>query len=99
MADRFVTADTLRQAFDGILKKLDEEGPISIPVDTDLYQVIPTDAWDKFDNPEIVVGSLYDDLDSLTKTLNNPENVLTYVDFDRTASLLRYLSEKLNPVT
>jgi hypothetical protein len=98
MTNKHITIATLRDSFDAILEKLKSDNITEIQLDTDLYRLIPTDSWNNFDKNEIVVGSLYDDLDSLSKALKDDNRPFTYVDFDRTAMLLRYISEKLNPV-
>ena len=96
---RTITIKMLGSAFSEILNKLKFDNISHIELTEDLYRIIPTDAWQKFEEDITVIGSLNDDFDSLEKALSNKEIFLTYVDFDRTASLLRYISEKINPVT
>ena len=53
---------------------------------------------DELESGAEVTGSLIDDIDSLNRALNDSHIPFTYVDFDRTATILRALSETLNPV-
>ena len=57
----------------------------------------PANAWGAYDNPRILDGSLVDDLESLELLVENPKRPCTYVDLDRAAAVLRYVSEKMNP--
>ena len=94
-----ITIMELKKIFDSIMKKLQEEAIEKIVVDNkDNYWQITSPEWTDFNIvPEPEVGSFIDDWDSLKKLLSG-ENPTTYVDFDRTASILHLLSEKLNPV-
>ena len=87
----------LAQLFQRILDKLKSENVTSIDIEDDLYRIIPTYEWGKFEKDVIVVGSLEDDIESLRKLLDDPERPCTYVDFDRLASVLRAISEVQNP--
>jgi hypothetical protein len=88
----------LQQIFTLIVNKLQFEGYTLLEVDDDLYRYIPTDKWDSFNEIVIENGSLYDDVESLKELANDPDKPCTYVDFDRLASFLRYISQKHNPV-
>jgi len=76
-----------------VLERVDK-----VKVDKDMYRFIPTDKWQSF-SQEPLIGSLYDDLEELEKLINDSDKVISYVDFDRIASLLHYISEKRNPVS
>lgn len=93
-----ITTRILQEVFERILLKLKQEGVTEIAIKDDYYRMIPADEWTNFDKDIIVVGSISDDIDSLNRVLNDPDRILTYVDFDRTASVLRAISEALNPV-
>lgn len=88
----------LEKAFQRILSKLRAEKIEQIQLSYDYYKFIPTDEWANVAEDAVLVGSLVDDIDSLQKVLDDSEAVFTYVDFDRTASILRAVSETLNPV-
>ena len=88
----------LEKAFEQIMTKLKSEEVEKIQLTDDYYKFIPTDEWSNVEKDVILVGSLFDDIDSLHKVLNESNRVFTYVDFDRIASILRAISETLNPV-
>ena len=88
----------LENAFQQILLKLKSEEIEQIQLSGDYYKFIPTDEWANVENDVVLTGSLFDDIESLQKVMNDSERVFTYVDFDRTASILRAISETLNPV-
>jgi hypothetical protein len=82
----------------GYLKRLESCVYISdnreIRVDDDYYwSVDSSQAFDMSSSPEIMVGSLDDDLNELEKLLLDSERVVTPVDFDRLGNILRYLSK------
>jgi hypothetical protein len=93
-----IEVESLRKIFDLIIKKLEDEGYKAVEVDTDLYRQIPADKWDSFEEETIVTGSLYDDIACLQLLLKDPDRPCTYVDFDRTASVLRAISQANNPI-
>ncbi len=90
------TAD-LKTMFDSIIEKLDSLGIEQVEIATDWYSIITADEWTKFEKAEPVVGSLKDDIEGLTLMINDPERVCTFVDFDRVSSVLRAISQELNP--
>lgn len=87
----------IRKVFDKIISKLEYEGVDKVEIETDFYRFIPADEWGNYDKDIIAVGSLDDDIESLLKIVNDDNRICTYVDFDRMASLLHAISEKLNP--
>ncbi len=92
-----IRIEELEHCFKEIIKKLKEKNINPIELDTDYYQIIPTDQWDNFEYNETPnVGSLSDDIESLQKMINNSEIPCTYVDFDRIASILRAISQENN---
>lgn len=92
-----ITLTLLQQAFQRIVAKLQAEGVTTVSVPTDAYRFIPADSWSDFTRDEILVGSLRDDIDGLTRLVNDPDRFCTYVDVDRFASLLRAISQEMNP--
>jgi hypothetical protein len=97
----------LEEIFRRIVLKLKFElgDQAEIRTTTDLYRLIPTDKWSKFEKSEdwnsaskIHLGSLNDDIEELEKLVNDRNRVCTYVDFDRVAALLREISDIINPV-
>lgn len=86
----------LEVIFGKIINKLKSEEIYNIEIESDLYRFIPTDKWDSYDDDEILTGSLFDDLDSLKLILKDSNRMVTFVDFDRLASILRIISEKYN---
>ena len=87
----------LKNLFDRIIAKLEFENVNSISLETDYYRIIPTDKWSSFTDNEIILASLKDDIDSLILLLRDPNRPCTFVDFDRLASVLRAISQELNP--
>ena len=95
---RVITVKMLENIFSRIISKLKFNGISDIELTDDFYKIISTYEWSIVPDDIVSVGSLFDDFDSLNKAISQEEVFLTYVDFDRTASLLRYISEKINPV-
>jgi hypothetical protein len=94
-----INTDEIESVFNLLIKKLHLEGIKSIEIENkDYYWLIGSPEWtdmEKVAEPE--VGSLTDDWDSLKKTITG-DRIVTYIDFDRLASILRAISEELNPV-
>jgi len=84
--------------FRRFLEKLQFEVGPSINVESDFYLNIPTAEWDKY-TFQAREESLYDDVENLKKLATDANRPCTFVDFDRLASLLRYISESYNPST
>ncbi|BFP40028.1 hypothetical protein FGF1_08730 [Flavobacteriaceae bacterium GF1] len=96
-----IKVSELRILFDRIIEKLETE----LELKTIIYRLIPTEKWDKFDKPEdwfsaseISLGDLQDDLMELRKLITEKDRIVTFVDFDRLASILREISQVENPV-
>jgi hypothetical protein len=95
----------LQLVFSRIIEKLKLNEPSgTIEIEEDLYQFIPADKWHGFDQDHSLTGSLYDDLDSLTRLAHENPDVdsadyypTTFVDFDRLAFVLMAISQKYNP--
>ena len=94
-----VKIEMLREVFNRIIKKLEYENVKSIVISEDLHNIIPTNKWSIYNNPQDVVmmSSLVDAIENLEQLAIDKNRVCTYVDFDRLASLLRIISEIRNP--
>jgi len=92
-----IRTEDLKRIFNRIIDKLERASIEQVSLDNDLYRFVPTDQWGDFQNDVIEVGSLYDDLESLLAMVNDSEIPCTFVDFDRTASILKSISQTLNP--
>lgn len=94
-----IKLEDLGRLFELVIEKLAIQESINkIDVDRDMYSFIPTDKWQSIGQKPLV-GSLHDDIDSLSKVLTDPNVILTYADFDRIANVLHFISEKMNPVS
>jgi hypothetical protein len=94
-----VTVRELRILFEKLLNKMEEQNGIqSLEIDIDYYWVVSSCEWTNFESEvSLNVGSLIDDWESLQKVISE-ENIATYVDFDRLASILRAVSETIIPL-
>lgn len=93
-----IEIEELKIIFSKIIKKLEDDNYTELRFDKDLYRIIPTDKWDSYEDDIIYEASLYDDIDSLKLLKQDSSRIITYVDFDRLASILRAISENNNPV-
>lgn len=94
-----ITLTDLKNIFSHIISRLELEKVESITIDQDLYHLIPTSIWNDLSNKKVQINSLLEDVDKLIELARQEERACNFVDFDRLASLLRYISEKLNPPT
>ncbi len=93
-----IKVDEIKKICNILLDKLNDEGIKEIPIDIDNYWIITTDEWTDFKGViQPAVGSLIDDVESLKMLIKDKERLCTFVDFDRLASVLRYISQKINP--
>ena len=83
--------------------ELGENGVVETKTIT--YRSIPSNKWNKFEkeadwysSDEISQGDLDDDIIELKKLIKESDRFCTYVDFDRTASLLKEISQIYNPL-
>ena len=94
-----IKTEDLERCFKEIINKLREENIDLIKINTDYYQLISAGQWDNFEyNEDPSVGSLFDDIESLKKMINEQDIPCTYVDFDRVSSVLRAISQENCPV-
>ena len=90
--DNKITIRQIETVFDLIIKKLKNDGPSTIIINSDWYLSLDRDKLFDFDqSPQFTVGSLADDLSSLFKTIEEGE-MFSYTDFDATAALLKAIS-------
>ena len=90
-----ITVDDLKQIFEFLLQRINNDKIEFVDVETDFYWLITSDEWSNFDSsPEAVVGSLVDDWNSLQEILED-KRIVTYLDFERFASILREISETI----
>ncbi|MEM6766208.1 MAG: hypothetical protein AAF655_14820 [Bacteroidota bacterium] len=93
-----VSLEELDRFFEAVLTKLKKDSVSNISIEEDFYWHFAGNDRTNFKSPvDPVVGSLFDDVRSIKDNVLHRE-VTTYLDFDRLASILLYLSEKLNPV-
>jgi hypothetical protein len=89
----------LEIVFKLLVLKLKNENINNISFDKDKYWIILTDEWNVFSKiPEEAVGSLFDDIDCLKDAIQKNE-IISYTDFDRIASVLRAISEIQAPTS
>jgi hypothetical protein len=79
--------------FQLVLARLKADNLNNIQIDTDEYWIILTSEWGDFTkSPEPAVGSLNEDISYLRKSIAENE-IFTYSDLDRLATVLRAISE------
>ena len=94
---RKISTTDLQKLFGLVINKLSQYEKLDFP-NVDLYwSASPPDCYVMDKKPELNVGSLYDDIDQLSKLLECNDRELTFVDFDRLASVLKAISEGMNP--
>ena len=92
-----INVDEIKQIFEYLIQRINNDNIEFVDVETDYYWLITSDEWDDFDSsPEAVVGSLVDDWDSLQEVLES-KRIVTYLDYERFASILRAISETIAP--
>ena len=93
-----VTVENLRLLFENLMKKMEKDGISSLEInDVDYYWIVLSSEWTNFKSEvKPAVGSLVDDWQSLQKVISG-EQILTYVDFERIAAILRAISETVAP--
>ncbi|MEM6766997.1 MAG: hypothetical protein AAF655_18820 [Bacteroidota bacterium] len=92
-----ITVDELRVVFNTIIIKLEHDSVSEMTIEEDLYWDYPRPNWTDMENTTgLHVGSLFDDVESLKRDVFELEHI-SYLDFDRVASILKYISENQNP--
>jgi hypothetical protein len=71
----------------------------SIKIDEDSYLIIGSDEWNNILSINIKpdIGSLKDDWTSIKKNIFERQ-IITSVDLDRLSSILRAISQRINPI-
>lgn len=93
-----VTIQELEILFKLVINKLKKDRLTAIKFDIDEYWIITTDQWDSLEEiPNPVLSSLKEDVEYLKRTIVDNE-IFTYSDFDRLASVLRLISERQAPI-
>ena len=69
-----IKVEEIEVIFNRIADKLKfEVGNGELHFQSDLYRLIPTEKWDNFENTEVAIGSLKDDVREIKKLTNDPE--------------------------
>jgi len=98
MGHNDITIEQLKSLFELVIKKLQNDNLKEFNFSTQEYWFVAADEWDNFEEtPVPIVGSLVDDIAYLKKTIRENE-MITYSDFDRLASVFRAISEMQAPV-
>lgn len=93
-----VETKEISKIFELIINKLNKDNVEFVEIEEDLYWLISANNWDvSVENPDLGVRSLIDDWESLIKCKNENE-IISYLEFDRIASILHAISEKLAPI-
>ncbi|MGL5806480.1 MAG: hypothetical protein ACRC2R_26210 [Xenococcaceae cyanobacterium] len=85
--------------FEHLIQKAKNDKIELVNIETDYYWIITSDDWDDFSSclsPEPCIGSIVDDWNSLQEILKTKQ-IVTYLDYERLASILRALSETIAP--
>lgn len=93
-----IKTEELQIIFRKIIEKLKSEEYQELNFVNDFYRIIPTDKWDSYDDNLAHEASLFDDIDSVKLLIDDSKREITYVDFDRVASILRAISQNNNPI-
>ncbi len=67
---------------------------------TNFYMAIGTEHWDNVQsikNPEIYVGSVYDEIEFIQSVLNDSDGIFPIMYFDYVAAILKAISYERNP--
>jgi hypothetical protein len=97
MNELVIERDNLKKAFDAIFSKIAGSLDSSISISNDYYLNIPMDeAYNVSNSVMPSIGSLYDDWENLMRVINEQQPV-TFVDVDRLASIMKAISQELNP--
>lgn len=92
-----ITIDQLGTLFANLIDHLKRMEVQEISFDEDLYWVISSEEMTVFDKPpDLMVGSLKDDITFL-KTLLDEKYETEFLELERLASVLRFLSKSYSP--
>ena len=94
-----ISISEIENLFDLVIKKLRIDKLDKIEINLDEYWIITSDEWNNFETEPIsALGSFKEDIEGLKKTLAD-QQIFTYSDFDRLATLLRSISEIAAPIS
>lgn len=87
-----------RTEFAEILERISEHLKslaVDIQIEDDYYWIVLPPDWTKFssEEPSVAVGSFLDDWETMRR-LRDGDQPVSFVDYDRAAALLRYISER-----
>jgi hypothetical protein len=92
-----ITLDEIDLLYKRLIQRAKNDKIEFVDIETDYYWIISSDEWDDFSfSPDPCVGSLAEDWNSLQEILTT-DRIVTYLDYDRLASIVRALSEKIAP--
>lgn len=93
-----ITIEEIELIFTRLIQRVKNDEITFVDIETDYYWIVTSDEWGDFtsSSPQVAVGSLVDDWDSLQKILRT-EQTVTYLDWERCASILRAMSEAIAP--
>ena len=87
-----ISIELIESSFQRILKSLRERNPADAPPEEDYYWNVPNnEEYNMKQEPELTVGSLFDDVSGLTNLVSDPDIPVTSVDMNRLAAIIRYL--------
>lgn len=91
-----ITVEEMKRLCEILLETAERSGFQEFELDADYYWLIGSDDREDFSTgePEVVVGSLREDIESLRK-ISEGSNPPTTVDFDRLASVLVAVGEHI----
>ena len=94
---KLLTVNEIACLFKLVLEKLEREHIHHINIPEKEYWQIPTSNWTDFEHlPEPLVCSLSEDIDYLKEAISVDE-IFTFSNFDRLATVLRFISEQEAP--
>ena len=87
----------IEKLFALVINKLKADDVHNFELDMNEYWIILANEWNNFNSePQHAVGSLKDDILYLKKAIEEDE-IFSYSEFDRLATVLRAISEKQAP--
>ena len=90
-----ISVSDLEILFRRLIEKFKKDNISKFIFEYDEYWIILTDEWNKLEEvPKAAVGSLSDDV-KFIKSVINEEEMISYLELERLASILRASSENL----
>ena len=89
----------IEKIFALVINKLKADDANNFELELNEYWLILPDEWNNFSgNPQLAIGSFKDDILNLKRAIEENE-IISYSEFDRLATVLRAISEKQAPST